>query len=117
MIYEKEFIRRLAKKGNPRWTKEGFEKKGWDTGESKWNYEEAREVYDAFIETMMDFLSDGEDINLRGFGKFEIRQSKARASISLDKEGIHIPSHKRVHFTQSKTLRRIVDVDANGGEQ
>lgn len=117
MIYEKEFIRRLAWKGNPRWTKEGFEKKNWDIGESKWNYEEARDVFNAFIETMMDFLSEGETVNLRGFGKFEIRETKARTSVNLDNTEIHIPSHKRVHFTQSKTLRQIVDTGADGGDK
>lgn len=116
MIYEKEFIRRLAWKGNPRWTKEGFEKKDWDTGNSKWNIQEAKEIFDAFIETLTDCLADGESVNFRGFGKFEIRETKPRYSVDLERGRILIPAHKRVHFTQGRLLRALVDKEDVSGE-
>lgn len=116
MITETEFIKRLAYKGNPRWTKEGWEKIGWEQGESKWNYYEAREVCKAFLNTLTECLAEGQDVNFPGFGKFEIRKTKARSSVNFDQEEIHIRSHKRVHFTQSKPLRTLVDTPESGGD-
>ena len=117
MITETDFIKRLALKGNPRWTADGWEKIGWKTGESKWSIKEAKEIFDAFIETLVECLAEGEDVKLTGFGKFEIRQTKARTSVGLDQSEIHIPAHKRVHFTQSKPLRALVDKWDDGGEE
>ena len=117
MITETEFIRRLALKGNPRWTKEGWEKQGWETGDSKWNFWEAKEVFDAFIETLTECLAEGQDVKFPGFGKFEIRKTKARISVDLNNNKISLPSHKRVHFTQSKPLRALVDIPDTGGEE
>lgn len=117
MVNESDFIKRLALKGNPRWTKEGWEKEGWAEGKSKWNLQEAKEVFDAFVDTMMECLAEGEDVKLKGFGKFEIRTTKARLSMGFDKDEISIRPHKRVHFTQSKILKQLVDTPDVGGEE
>ena len=115
MIYEKEFLRRLAKNGNPRWTKEGWEKIGWEDGESKWSLTEAKEIYDIFIKTLKEFLADGETVVFRGFGKFEIREIKSRTSVDLNNKEIFIPPRRRVHFTQGRDLKHLVSGESEDG--
>ena len=112
MVRKHEFLNRLAEKGNPRWTKEGFEKDGYQEGNSKWNHKEAEEIYNAFLDTLVEFLVNGEAVCFSGFGKFEIRETKGRSSVGLDLSPIKIPSHKRVHFTQGGRLKRLVDVES-----
>lgn len=89
MIRRDEFIRRFASKG--------YTKKA------------AAFVMDDFVSTIVECLSDGETVNFRGFGSFEIRSIKDRLSVDCQTgERIMIPAHKIVKFVPCSRLKRIV---------
>ena len=89
MIRRDDFIQRFASKG--------YTKKA------------AAFVLDDFVSTVVECLSEGETINFRGFGSFEIREIKDRLSVDcLTGERIMIPEHKIVKFVPCNRLKRIV---------
>ena len=74
-IKKKEFADRMAENG-------GTTKKA------------AYKAVDAFIETLMDYLSEGEKVMLKGFGRFEMRTAKERIGRNPNtKEEYIIPEH------------------------
>jgi len=64
----------------------------------------AKLLVKAFFEEVAEALAHGEKVELRGFGSFEVRQSKPR-TVRHPKSGkeIHLPSRPRVIFKPSKT--------------
>jgi Bacterial nucleoid DNA-binding protein len=62
-------------------------------------------VTDIF-EEISQSLSEGKDVSINGFGKFEVRERAARKGINpATKEEIDIPATKTVGFKPSKTLK------------
>ena len=57
-VLKKEFIDRMAETG-------GITKKA------------ARQGFELFIETLMDYMSEDEKVVFTGFGKFEMKTAKA----------------------------------------
>lgn len=56
---------------------------------------EAENMYAAFVDTVAETLSAGEQINLAGFGTFVVKTREAREGINpLTKEKISIPEAK-----------------------
>lgn len=85
-INKKEFADRMAENG-------GITKKA------------AYQAIDAFIETVMDYLGDGEIVRFQNFGRFEIRDVKGRIGRNpMTGEKCMIPEYKKVKFTASETL-------------
>jgi len=67
---------------------------------------EAAEYVDAVFETMKDNLSDGEDVKISGFGKFEVRQKGQRVGRNpRTGEEIMIPERKVPRFKVSQVLK------------
>lgn len=65
---------------------------------------------DAFLEVIAEALEEGETVNLRGFGTFEVKSRKPCRTYHPDTgEEIKIPSHKVCKFTQSQTLRKRIN--------
>ena len=55
---------------------------------------------------LTEILEEGDGVRFRGFGTFDIRQRKARESISpLTKETITVPACNAVHFTVGNILK------------
>ena len=100
-IKKKEFADRMAENG-------GMTKKA------------AYKAVDVFIETLMDYLSEGEKVMFMGFGRFEMRTAKERIGRNPNtKEEYMIPEHEKVKFVTSEGLadrikeRRVAGTDEN----
>ncbi|OGY36053.1 MAG: hypothetical protein A3E36_02385 [Candidatus Andersenbacteria bacterium RIFCSPHIGHO2_12_FULL_45_11b] len=67
-------------------------------------------VVAAFLETMIDKLSQDEKINLSGFGIFEVRERKGRRGVNPrnPNEPMQIPSVRVAKFRPGKTLKEAV---------
>ena len=80
----------------------------------------AYKAVDAFIDTLMDYLSEGEKVMFMGFGRFEMRTAKERIGRNpMTKEEYMIPEHEKVKFVTSEGLvdrikeRHGTDTDEN----
>lgn len=100
-ITKKEFADRMAENG-------GTTKKA------------AYKAVDAFIDTLMDYLNEGEKVMFMGFGRFEMRTAKERIGRNpKTREEYMIPEHEKVKFVSSEGLvdrikeRHGTDTDEN----
>ena len=61
---------------------------------------------DIILDSMVDALTDGRRVELRGFGSFSTRSRKARQTKN-PRTGVlmDIGERKTVHFTMSKSLK------------
>lgn len=90
-VYKNEFVERLATTA--------------DITKSDAEY-----VYDMFLKTLTNSLVAGDEIVIKGFGIFSVKELKARNGVApRDGESIHIPAHKKVKFKCGKTLKRYVN--------
>lgn len=73
---------------------------------------EVQKTIEAFMETVKDSLSEGENVYLRGFGSFIVktRAQKVGRDISR-KKSIIIPAHNIPSFKPAKTF--VEDVKKN----
>ena len=71
-------------------------------------------VVNSFINTITESLSEGANIEIRGFGSFRIRERNARIGMN-PKSGqrISIPAKKVPYFRAGKELKLIVDKNIN----
>ena len=68
---------------------------------------EARQIVERLFRIMKDTLSQGEDLLISGFGKFSVRQKRARQGRNPQTaEKITIAPRKVVGFKLSGVLRR-----------
>jgi integration host factor subunit alpha len=73
---------------------------------------ESRYTVDQLFKIMKDTLSRGEDLLVSGFGKFSVRQKKARRGRNPQtKESLIIASRKVVVFKASGVLRKRINED------
>ncbi len=85
-VKKKEFADRMAENG-------GTTKKA------------AYKAVDAFIDTLMDYLNEGEKVMFMGFGRFEMRTAKERIGRNpKTREEYMIPEHEKVKFVSSEGL-------------
>ncbi len=71
---------------------------------------QARELIDAFLEEIVATLVLGEDVNLRGFGKFAVRQKSERPGRNPKTgTGAPIAARKVITFKASGNLKAEVD--------
>jgi DNA-binding protein HU-beta len=70
---------------------------------------EARKHLEAFATTVSEALKAGEDIQLPGFGKFYVREQKAREGKNPQAgERMHIEARKVPAFKAGKSLKESV---------
>ena len=71
---------------------------------------QAKELIDAALEEIISALAIGEDVNLRGFGKFAVRQKSERIGRN-PKTGVGAPiaARKVITFKASGNLKAEVD--------
>lgn len=68
-------------------------------------------IVDAVLESVRDFLVDGDNVQLRGFGTFSRRKRKAKECRDIKRNAtIHIPEHDVPHF---KPVREFTVAVAN----
>ena len=60
----------------------------------------------AIVDTIRESLAKGNDVSINGFGKFEVKNRKARKGINpATKQKIEIPASRGTFFKPSKTLK------------
>ncbi|MCJ2016413.1 HU family DNA-binding protein [Methylobacterium sp. E-065] len=63
-------------------------------------------VVDASLDRMADALTDGDRVELRGFGAFSTQEAKARSGRNPRSGAVvDVPAKTNVHFTPSKLMR------------
>lgn len=71
---------------------------------------EAKKNVDAFLELIKNTLTEGEEIVLPGFGKFEVKMRSERAARNPQTgETVVVPASKAVHFKAGKFLKDAVN--------
>ncbi|HLQ73723.1 MAG TPA: HU family DNA-binding protein [Bacillota bacterium] len=76
---------------------------------SELSKKDAGKAVDAVFETIMDSLSDGEKVQIIGFGNFEVRDRAARKGRNPQTgEEIQIPASKVPAFRAGKALKDAV---------
>lgn len=70
---------------------------------------EATTQYEAVFRTLFDLLSEGNDVSIPDFGKFEIKERAERNGRNpLTGEALVIPAKKAVAFKASKVLKESI---------
>ena len=70
---------------------------------------EAQRYVESFEEVIAGALRSGEEIQITGFGKFYVRQQKAREGVNPQtKEKMHIPASKVRAFSAGKGLKEVL---------
>jgi len=73
----------------------------------KLSKQESRQLLDRLFKIMKDTLSQGEDLLISGFGKFSVRQKKARRGRNPQtKENLILAARKVLVFKTSGVLRQ-----------
>ena len=69
----------------------------------------ARVILDDFVRVISEALVEGEEVRIRGFGTFAVRDAGAREMNDYQSgERITIPGHRVPKFTPGQQLRRWV---------
>jgi DNA-binding protein HU-beta len=64
---------------------------------------------ESFEEVVAEALRGGEEIQITGFGKFYVRQQKAREGVNPQtKQKMHIPASKVPAFSAGKGLKEVL---------
>jgi DNA-binding protein HU-beta len=70
---------------------------------------EAQKYFDAFEEVVTDALKDGDEIQITGFGKFYVREQKAREGRNPQTgEKMEIPARKVPTFSAGNSLKESI---------
>ena len=70
---------------------------------------EAQRYVESFEEVVAGALRSGEEIQITGFGKFYVREQKAREGVNPQtKEKMHIPASKVPAFSAGKGLKEVL---------
>jgi len=72
---------------------------------------DVRHVIQAFLDKMTDCLSEGERLEFRDFGVFEVVQRKQKIGRNPKKaeQPIIIPARSAVKFTPGKKMRKLIE--------
>lgn len=71
---------------------------------------DAAAVIDAFLDTVIAELSEGNDVNFTGFGSFKVKERAARSGRNpRTKETVEIPASKAVVFKPGTILKESVN--------
>lgn len=90
-VLKKEFIDRMSENG-------GITKKA------------AKQGYELFVGTLMDYMSENEKVMFSGFGRFEMKTTKERRGrVPLSGTDCIVPEHRKMKFHASETLTDKID--------
>jgi nucleoid DNA-binding protein len=71
---------------------------------------EAVRVVDAILDTISDALSQGEKVELRGFGSFTVKTRPGRTARNPKTgESVYVPPKVSPAFKGSKALKKLLD--------
>ena len=70
---------------------------------------EAQRYVESFEEVVAGALRSGDEIQITGFGKFYVREQKAREGVNPQtREKMHIPASKVPAFSAGKGLKEVL---------
>lgn len=73
---------------------------------------QTEQIFDSFVETLFEGLSEDGKVNITGFGIFETKETAERKGRNpRTGEEITIPARKSVTFRVSKSLKSNLDVE------
>jgi nucleoid DNA-binding protein len=80
---------------------------------------DVRHVIQAFLDKMTDCLSEGDRLEFRDFGVFEVVERKQKIGRNPKKaaEPIVIPARNAVKFTAGKKMRKLIEEKEKKPEQ
>lgn len=75
---------------------------------------DVRNVIQSFLDRMTDYLSNGDRLEFRDFGVFEIVQRKQKIGRNPKNPSVPvvIPARPAVKFTPGKKMRKMIEKDA-----
>jgi nucleoid DNA-binding protein len=67
----------------------------------------AARMVDSVFAAMRESLIQGDRIEIRGFGVFHVKDTKAKPAARNPRTGeiIHVPAHRKTHFKPGKLLK------------
>ena len=67
----------------------------------------AAEVVDSMFAAMREALIEGNRIEIRGFGVFEVKKTKSNQAARNPRTGeiVYVPARRKTHFKPGKALR------------
>ena len=67
----------------------------------------AKQAVDVLFETLADAIIEGERIEIRGFGSWDVKRTNARPRARNPRTGeeVYVPARRKVGFTPGKILR------------
>ena len=78
---------------------------------SELSKKDSEKALNAVIAAITDALTEGDKVQLTGFGTFEVRDKKEKEAINpRTKEKITVPARKSPAFKAGKALKDAVDV-------
>lgn len=73
------------------------------SGYAKW---EVNKIVDSLLDSVSEVLQQGEEVDITGFGRFELKVRKARKTFHpRTKQPVHIPEKVSVGFAISKKFK------------
>ena len=75
-----------------------------------------RQAVDVFFDAMIDAIVQGNRIEVRGFGVWEVKQTNPRpnARNPMTGEQVSVPARRKVRFKPGKELRKVLGRPLNG---
>jgi DNA-binding protein HU-beta/integration host factor subunit beta len=71
---------------------------------------DTRIVLESFLENISKFLREGKNIEIRGFGRFKIKERKARVARNpLTNEAVQVPAGYKLVFQASREMRHRIN--------
>ncbi len=67
-------------------------------------------VVDALFTAMRETMSEGNRIEIRGFGVFEVKKTKPKPAARNPRTGeiIYVPARRKTHFKPGKLLKQVL---------
>jgi DNA-binding protein HU-beta/integration host factor subunit beta len=71
---------------------------------------DTRIVLETFLEALASAMREGKNIEIRGFGRFKIKERKARRSRNpMTNEAIQVPSGYKLVFQASREMKKRIN--------
>jgi nucleoid DNA-binding protein len=71
--------------------------------------ENTKKIIDCFTAQMLETLKSGNDLELRGFGVFRIKERGSRKGINpKTQEKVDVPPKKHIHFKMGSLMREAI---------
>ncbi len=80
---------------------------------------DVRNVIQAFLDAMTDYLAKGDRLEFRDFGVFEIVERKQKIGRNPKNASVPIviPARLAVKFTPGKNMKKRIEKERKGGQQ